>query len=71
MEAVKSGVFHVYAVKTVDEGLEILTGVPAGERSPDGTYPEGTLNHLADATLRGFAGSLRGFYAEMVEGVAS
>ena len=71
VEAVKSGVFHVYAVKTVDEGLEILTGVPAGERSPDGTYPEGTLNHLADATLRGFAGSLRGFYAEMVEGVAS
>ncbi|WP_457653816.1 Lon protease family protein [Rhodocaloribacter sp.] len=44
VEAVRDGRFHVYPVRTVDEGLELLTGMPAGERRPDGTYPEGTVN---------------------------
>ncbi len=41
--AVKSGTFTVYGVNAVEEALELLTGVPAGERGPDGRYPEGTL----------------------------
>ncbi len=44
VEAVRQGKFHIWPIKTIDEGLEILTGVPAGELQPDGTYPEGTVN---------------------------
>ena len=68
VQAINDGTFHIYAVKTVDEGIEILTGVSAGERGPDGTYPEGTVNHLVDKRMDELAGSLRGFYAEMLGG---
>jgi len=59
VEAVERGEFHVYAVNTVDEALELLTGMPAGERGPDGTYPEGTLNALVDRRLRDMGEALR------------
>ena len=39
VEAIKEGKFHIYAVRTIDEGLEILTGVPAGERGPEENSP--------------------------------
>jgi predicted ATP-dependent protease len=42
--AVAKGEFHLYAVGSVDEGIEILTGLAAGELSPEGTYPDGTVN---------------------------
>ncbi len=45
--SVKDGSFHIYAVSTIDEGIEILTGVPAGKRNKDGTFPAGTIKHLA------------------------
>ena len=41
IQAVAEGKFHIWAVDSVDQGIEILTGVPAGERQPDGTYPGG------------------------------
>ena len=50
--AVKEGKFHIWSVETIDQGIEILTGVPAGVRLPDGTYPEGTINSLVDKRLR-------------------
>ena len=65
VEAVKEGKFHIYAVKNVDEGVEVLTGVPAGDRQPDGSYPEGTVNYLVDKRLQELAQSMRGFYTEM------
>jgi lon-related putative ATP-dependent protease len=43
IEAVRDGRFHLYAVRTVAEGIELLTGVPAGSRGEDGAYPEGTV----------------------------
>ena len=43
VEAVESGHFSVYAVNTIDEALELLTDIPAGERGLDGTYPSDTL----------------------------
>lgn len=46
IEAVKQGKFHIWAVKTIDEGIEILTGVPAGKIKKDGTFPENTVNYL-------------------------
>ena len=66
VEAVKEGRFHIYAVKSIGEGIEILTGVPAGERQPDGSYPQGTVNYLVDSRLQEFAQSLKGFYSEML-----
>lgn len=49
--AVKEGKFHIFAVDTVDEGIEILTGIPAGERGENGRYPEGTINFLVQQKL--------------------
>ncbi|MBN1444499.1 MAG: AAA family ATPase [Candidatus Omnitrophica bacterium] len=46
VDAVKKGTFHVWAVKTIDEGIEILTGVPAGVKNKRGNYPKGSVNYL-------------------------
>ena len=66
VEAVEAGKFHIYAVKTIDEGIEILTGVPSGEHKPNGDYPEGTVNYLVGRRLGELAESLRGYYAEVL-----
>ncbi|MGQ9800859.1 MAG: Lon protease family protein [Candidatus Saccharicenans sp.] len=51
VKAVAEGRFHIYPIKTVDEGLEILTGVKAGERLENGQYEEGTVNQLVDSGI--------------------
>ena len=56
--AVKEGTFRIYAVTTVNDALEILTGMPAGELK-DGVYPEGTVNFLVDKRLREMATKLK------------
>jgi len=55
IQAVKDGKFHLYPIKTIDEGIEILTGVPAGKKKEDGTYPKGTVNYLVFEKLRKYA----------------
>ncbi|NTW73027.1 MAG: AAA family ATPase, partial [Eubacteriaceae bacterium] len=57
LEAVKEKLFHVYSVKTVEEGIEILTGMPAGVAGEDGTYPEGSVFYLVDQKLKSYAKS--------------
>jgi len=52
VNAVEGGKFHVYPVKTIDQGIEILTGMEAGERLEDGRFKEGTVNALVDQKLR-------------------
>ena len=69
VDAAREGRFHVWAVGSVDEGIELLTGRPAGERQADGTYPEGTVNALAMERLRGYADALQAFAA--TDGAAS
>jgi predicted ATP-dependent protease len=65
VDAVKAGKFNVYSVKTVDEGIEVLTGIKAGQRLADGTFEEGTVNYLADKQLREMAEKLREYpYAQ-------
>jgi predicted ATP-dependent protease len=59
VDAVRAGRFHVWAVRTVDEGIELLTGVTAGERQPDGTYPEGSVHEMVQGRLAGYAERLR------------
>ncbi len=61
VQAVEEGKFHVYAVKSIDEGIELLTGVPAGEEQADGTYPEGTVNYLVNMRLQEQAESMKSF----------
>ena len=52
IESVKSGKFHIYAISTLDEGIEILTGVPAGKQNENGKYPAGTINYLVYEKLK-------------------
>jgi predicted ATP-dependent protease len=65
VEAVRAGKFHIYPVKTIDEGIEILTGVKAGERKSDGTYEEGTVNYKVNLHLQEMAEKMKE-YAEFV-----
>ncbi len=51
VDAVAEGRFHIYPIRSIDEGLKILTGVEAGELLPDGTYPPGSVHGEADARL--------------------
>ncbi len=51
-DAVRKKQFHIWSVRTIDEGIELLTGVPAGKRRADGTYPDGTIHGRAMAKLR-------------------
>lgn len=53
--AVKEKKFHIYAITTIEEGIEILTGVPAGKRDSNGNFPAGSINYLAFEKLKKFA----------------
>ncbi len=64
VEAVKSKKFHIWAVKTINEGIEILTGMPAGERGSDGKFPEATVNYRVEQRLEKFAECLKEFPEE-------
>lgn len=55
IDSVKKGKFHIYAISTIDEGIEILTGVPAGTKNKDGKFPLGTINYLVHEKLAKFA----------------
>lgn len=56
--AVQAGEFHVWAVGSIEEGVEILTGMPAGERQPDGRYPPGTLFERVDRKIEALVRNL-------------
>ena len=56
VDAVKSKQFHIYAIETIEQGIELLTGVPAGKKDPvSGKFPAGTINYLAYEKLKKFA----------------
>ena len=55
IENVRKGKFHIYAISTIDEGIEILTGVPAGKKDKNGKFPLGTINYLAQEKLKKFS----------------
>ncbi len=61
VEAVRAGRFHIYAVSTIDEGIEVLTGVPAGKLQDDGTYPEGTVHYHVEKRLEELAKKSRDY----------
>ncbi len=61
IEAANAGKFSIYPVKSIDEGIEVLTGVKAGKTGPDGTYEINTVNYLVDKRLKEMAEILRNF----------
>ena len=63
VQAVRDEKFSIWRVSTIDEGIEILSGVPAGIRSQDGTLPEGTIHRLVEDRLRQLAETAQEFSA--------
>ncbi|MBC8145000.1 MAG: AAA family ATPase [bacterium] len=59
VESVAAGEFHVWAVSSIDQGIEILTGVAAGERDANGVYTPGTVNYLVEQRLTELASLLK------------
>lgn len=66
VEAVQKGRFHVYSVETIDQGLEILTGVKAGVKS-NGKWESNTINSRVDQKLHDLAKGIQAFYAAFEE----
>jgi len=67
VDSVRQGKFHIYAISTIDEGVEVLTGVEAGEKREDGSYPEDSINCRVDKRLKEMAAKLRHFYGPPAE----
>ncbi len=61
VEAIRQGKFHLWPVHTIDEGIEVLTGVKAGERQADGSFEVDTVNAQVDQRLRQMANDLQRF----------
>ncbi len=55
INAVKDKKFHIYSISTIEEGIEVLTGVPAGKKDKDGHFPAGTVNYLVYEKLKKYA----------------
>ena len=54
LQAVDDGKFSIYAIDTVDDGIEILTGIKAGSPNTKGEYPKGTINRMVQDSLKQF-----------------
>jgi len=59
VEACRRGEFHIYAVETIDQGIELLTGMPAGDLDDSGDYPTGSVNRRVAAKLAAFSRRMR------------
>jgi len=55
VNAVKNNKFHIYAISTIEEGIEVLTDVPAGKKDKNGNFPAGTVNYLVYEKLKKYA----------------
>lgn len=61
VEAARAGRFAIHPIETIDQGIELLTGVPAGQADAKGVYPEGSINARVTARLTAFAAAARRF----------
>ncbi len=59
--AVAEGQFHIWPITTIDEGIEVLTGIPAGARGKNGKFPARSINGRVEAALVGYADMARAF----------
>ena len=67
IDAVEKGQFHIYAVQTIDEGIELLTGMEAGEADDQGYFPENTVNGIVYKRLAEMAKKRLDFMKPAVE----
>jgi lon-related putative ATP-dependent protease len=67
VDAVRNGKFHIYSVRFIDEGIEILTGVRAGTKKPDESFEEETVNYKVDRRLREMASKLKEYTSLSIE----
>jgi predicted ATP-dependent protease len=67
VEAAREGRFRIYPVSHIDEGIELLTGLPAGARGADGRFPDDSINGRVEATLTRFAEAARAYGASLSE----
>ena len=56
--AVRQGLFHIYPVQTIDQGIEILTGIPAGQPDENGNFPAGTIHQRVREKLHSYMETL-------------
>jgi len=61
VRACQEGQFHVWPIRTIDEGIELLTGAPAGQRDESGQFPEGSIHARVEARLREFTEGIEKF----------
>ena len=71
VQAVEDGQFYVYPVETVDQGIELLTDLPAGERDEEGNYPQGSINERVEKRLTELAEERARFAAQFESGEES
>ena len=64
VQATKDGKFSIYPITTIDQGIEILTRTPAGERGVNRDFPEGSVNALVERKLIELADSRQRFAAD-------
>jgi len=69
IEAVKENKFHIYIVSTIEEGIEILTGVKAGKMGSDGKYEEGTINYRINKKIEELAEKMKNLKDSSVKDV--
>jgi len=67
VDAVRRDAFHIFAVRHIDEAISILTGVDAGERAEDGSFPEDSVNALVERQLVEYATARKSFAREAVQ----
>ncbi len=61
IDDIRAGRFHIYPVSTVDDSMEILTGIESGQRNPRGLFPNGSLNYLIEKNLKKIAAQAKNF----------
>ncbi|MBN2089566.1 AAA family ATPase [candidate division KSB1 bacterium] len=54
IRAVQDGQFHIYVMENINEGIEVMTGISAGDKLPDHTFPKGTVHFMVDEKLHEF-----------------
>jgi lon-related putative ATP-dependent protease len=60
-EAVEAGKFAIHAIDTVDDGIELLTGIPAGQRDDTGQFPDGSINRRVEDTLKRYSETMQAY----------
>ncbi|WP_339614044.1 S16 family serine protease, partial [uncultured Parvibaculum sp.] len=68
VDAVERGMFAIYPVEHIEEGVELLMGAPAGKRGEDGRFPKGTIFARTEERLAAFAENQRRFASEGIDG---